>query len=162
MNTVNNTSHNTHLYVSQIKPAMYLPKEQYATPEQVNTIENHLYDAKAEQDEVNQSKKQSVWEMAVMEQYAKTQRAAVDAYVTSATGESVSSSSSENKTLSLTETYMNLKAFQEEITPETPSLPEIPSDDVQVQPLNQKAEANAELYQRAQYEKVNSLLHLSA
>lgn len=156
MNIMNSVTNNTQSYMPSAPPVISLP----ATPEQINTVQNHAYDAKTEKDAIEQSQKQSIWEAAVNQKYIESQKAAIEAYLVSATGESVYDN--ENQTPSITETYMNLKDFQESVQPSKLNLPQIPNDDVQIQPLNRQNEANVELYQTAQYERVNSLLHLMA
>ena len=177
MNTISQVSstQNTGAYGSQMKPAMYLSEEQYQTPEQVDTIKNkfhdigpeqrntaanNVYDAKTEKETIEQERKENIWEAAVAQKYVEFQKAAINAYVVSATGESVYDN--ESQTLSMTETYMNLKDFQDEIAPLQPEKSKRPANDVTIMPLDKKVEANVEQYQRAQHERVNSLLHLSA
>ena len=178
MNTINSVSSSTQnirTYVSQVKPAMYLSQELYqapeqvdaiknnfhdVTPEQLNTLSNNVYDARAEKEALDQDKKETIWEAAVAKKYAESQKETVNAYAISATGESVYDN--ESQALSITETYMNLKDFQDEIAPLQSAKSQLPANDVTIMPVDKRVEANVEQYQRTQYERVNSLLHLSA
>lgn len=177
MNTISAvaSSQQTGIYASQVKPAMYLSEEQYQTPEQVNTIKNSFhepsaeqqqglanngYDVGSEQGALTQENKETIWEAAVAKKYVEFQKSAINAYVVSATGESVYDNDSPD--LSITQTYMNLKDFQDEISPLPAENVKDPAHDVSTMPVDKKAEANLEQYQRTQYERVNSLLHLSA
>jgi len=134
------------------------------------------------QDKINeasadiQAKKESVWQFGIQQQYIDSQKAAVNAYVVSATGESINETTDSltNNAINegLTDKYMSLveqelKLKYSDIS--KPDIPEFPAilGDVYIQPVPETIGelANQQIinqYNSVQYQGRSSLLHLSA
>lgn len=136
----------------------------------------------AAQDKVNeasaniQAKKESIWQLGVQQQYVESQKAALNAYVVSATGESIDDTSnsltSDMANEGLTQMYMTLVEqelklkYGDELKPESPGNPFVPGD-VYIQPMPETISelANQQMisqYNSVQHQGRSSLLHLSA
>jgi hypothetical protein len=133
----------------------------------------------AAQDKVNessaniQSQKESLWQLGVQQQYIDSQKAALNAYVVSATGEStdernnslMSNEGLTDKYMSLVEQEMKLRV-NDILKPEFPKKPIVP-DEVYIQPVPGSISqlANQQVinhYNNVQHQGRSSLLHLSA
>jgi len=134
------------------------------------------------QDKVNetsadiQEQKESIWQLGMQQQYVESQKAALNAYVVSATGEGIDDASnsltSDTTNEGLTQMYMSLVEqelklkYGDELKPECPHDPFVPGD-VYIQPMPETISelANQQMikqYNSVQHQGRSSLLHLSA
>jgi len=120
-----------------------------------------------------QSKKENLWQFAVQQHYINSQKAALNAYVVSATGESFDDSIySGMNNGRLTDKYMSIvekTLKQRYVAPEKPDFPETPFKaggvNIQPRPKTSHQLANQQVinqYNSVQHQGSSSLLHLSA
>ena len=118
----NNQSFNNAQYQAQqnlrAKPSesaakSYPEANQVVTPEVQNNIQNHVYDQAQTSKQEFQSQVQTVWQANVAKSQRESTQAAVDAYMTSAHGESYESSdNSSQNPMSLTQSFMEYQQKQ--------------------------------------------------
>ena len=131
------------------------------------------------QDKVNetsvdiQTKKESLWQLAIQQQYIDSQKATLNAYVVSATGESTGNiNDSLMSNIGLTDKYISLVGlelklkYDDALQPSRPNKAAVPDDiNLQTVPETISKLANQQVinhYNNTQQQRHSSLLHLSA
>jgi hypothetical protein len=171
----NTSSAQQHNHVSSFRVA---DRESEFSPKMSTSELEHLVTT-AIQDKVNetsadiQAQKKNLWELRVQQEYINSQKAAINAYVVSATGESTSSASdSLTNNKSLTDKYISLVEqeiklrFDDTLKPSLPRKLPVPRY-VNIQPVPETVSQLANQRVINHYNNVldqgrSSLLHLSA
>jgi hypothetical protein len=146
---------------SEFHPSMSIPElENKANKAVQNTLDDKVNDVASQKD--------AIWQLQVGQSYVETQKQALNAYVTSATGEPAYESGDDKQ--SLTDIYMahvelEMKLRNPEIS--KPEQPIAPEDDFSIQPVEQLTRQLAQQQAMAQYGEIQnqgrtSLLHMSA
>jgi len=179
---VHQSSSQSNTFSTELQHAQSSLKSQVSESEHHSTMSIYELENKvttAVQDRVNdtsadiQAQKQSIWQLGVQRQYIESQQEVLNAYVVSATGESVEDTSgslfSNNVNEVLTEKYMALVEqelklkYGDNLKPEQPKTP---NNDVHIQPVPETLSELASQqvinqYYSVQHQGRSSLLHLS-
>ena len=148
------------------KGTINFQEQEYLNPEQLNKVGDFLHEKSQEKAQHEQEVKSSVWQSAVQSQYVESQKQALDAYIYSATGNTLYDDAKDNSaTRSLTETYLEAVKLQQQMV-DIYKKPVVPpkEDDVTVQPLHDQTLSSIGQYQSVQTAEMknSSLLHLMA